>query len=378
MRILHTIDSAGLYGAEAVLLTLASEQLRRSQEPIILSIGNRAGGEKPLEAEARRRGLACIPLRMADGLTLTGIRAILAIAERERIDVIHSHGYKTDILMACVPGFMRRRAVVATLHGWTAKKTWSKLGLYRYLDRLALGQMDFVVPVSRGMLEIDAIRALPPGRVRAIPNGIVVDQPDSIDALSGDSLAHSLRELRARTSLLVGAVGRLSPEKNFGALISAVATKTSRLRDVGVAILGDGPEAPALRSLAEMHELSTNVLLAGYTSNARRYLGLFDLLVIPSLTEGLPIILLEAMSAGLPVIASRVGDIPTVIGEFGLLIEPGDDLALATAIEWIRDDLSAYQAKSKLAAKWIAQEYSAATMAMRYDEVYRMARLSTR
>jgi glycosyltransferase involved in cell wall biosynthesis len=140
---------------------------------------------------------------------------------------------------------------------------------------------------------------------------------------------------------------------------------------VGAVVLGDGPEAAMLRDKVSASGLADRVLLGGYIKDARKYLPLFDALVIPSLTEGLPMILLEAMSANIPVIATRVGDIPATLNDLGLLIEPGDTPALASAIVGLTNALGTYRGKATAAARRVQDYYSAATMAARYEAVYR-------
>src|SRR4051812_35512529 len=100
MRVLHVIDSQGIYGAETVLLNLASEQQRRGERPVSLSVGAVGAPEKAIEAEARRRGIECVALRMRDGLNFAGARQILHLASEHGADLIHSHGYKSNILLA--------------------------------------------------------------------------------------------------------------------------------------------------------------------------------------------------------------------------------------------------------------------------------------
>src|SRR6186713_1144813 len=135
MRILHTIDSLGIYGAETVLLNLAEAQSLQGHTPVLLSIGNPDCAPKAIETAAAARGIECIPFRMRDGLNLKGASALLQKANEQRIDVIHSHGYKTNILLGLTDKPGNAPPVVSTLHGWTAKKTFSKLGLYRLLDQ---------------------------------------------------------------------------------------------------------------------------------------------------------------------------------------------------------------------------------------------------
>src|SRR5437868_295503 len=282
MRILHTIDSSGIYGAETVLLNLAGEQQQRGHTPIILSIGNPSSAEKPLEDEAARRALQCIRHRMRDGLNLAGARQLLEIAGQQSVDVIHSHGYKSNILLGALPRSMRRQPLVTTLHGWTAKRTFSKLGLYRFLDQRLLPRLDAIVVVDEQMKHAPAIRALDPRKVHAIPNGIKIESASGLIYAVGDPLAREILQFKKTNSILIGAVGRLSPEKNFAALVAAL--QRSRSANVGAVILGDGPEAASLQQQVAASGLSKRVLLGGFARDARKYLRLFDLLVIPSLT----------------------------------------------------------------------------------------------
>jgi glycosyltransferase involved in cell wall biosynthesis len=366
MRILHVIDSSGIYGAETVLLNLASEQRARGDAPLLLSIGGPSVSEKAIETEARRLGIRCLPLRMRDGLNLAAGREILRIADDCRIDIIHSHGYKGNILL----GLQRRKSrgvpVITTLHGWTATSTWSKLGLYRALDQRMLSRLDGVVLVNDAMRQLPALARLRPPPV-TIANGVTAPDPA---AKTDATLAGSIAALRARSSLLFGVVGRLSPEKNVAELVEALHAFADAPR-AGLVILGTGPEQNAVASTIARLHLRDRVLLGGYVANARDYLPAFDALVIPSLTEGLPMVLLEAMAASLPVIATRVGQIPTVLGDLGLLVPPADRAALTAALATLARELPRFRELGARAAERVAQEYGAAAMAGRYADAYR-------
>ena len=363
LRILHAIDSSGIYGAEAVLLNLACEQRARGGHPIVLSMGAIGVAEKPLEAEARRRGIECLPLRMRGGLNFAGATRVSDLAREHRADVIHTHGYKGNILLGLLP--RRRRApVIATLHGWTARRTLSKLGLYRLVDQCLLPRLDGVVIVNDQMRHIPALARLRPPPV-TIPNGVT---PAAPGASSDSPLAQAIAALRQRCPVLFGVVGRLSPEKNVAMLMEALHDSASP--HVGLVILGDGPSRATVEDTIARLGLGERVLLGGYVANGRDYLTSLDALVIPSLTEGLPMILLEAMAASLPVIATRVGDIPKTLGELGLLVPPADRAALSAAIRAVAVDLPRFRVLAARAAERVARDYSAGAMADRYDRVY--------
>ena len=368
MRILHAIDSLGIYGAETVLLNLATEQQRRGERPVLLSIGSPQAGEKAIEAEARRRDIECSALRMRDGLNLAGGARMMQLAQELGADVVHSHGYKSNILLGLLPRSSRHVPVVTTLHGWTAKRALSKLGLYRWLDQRLLPRLDAVVVVDERMQTLPALSRLR-RTAEAIPNGITpaIATPPSPD----DPLAQRIAELRRRHGTLLGVVGRLSPEKNVEGLVEALRDASAAKPDLALVVLGAGAERERVEQAIARLGLSDRVLLGGYVANARDYLPLFDLLVIPSFTEGLPMILLEAMAAKVPVVSTSVGDIPGALGGLGVLVEPGNRQALATAIGNAVDDLPQLRALAAQAATRVETHYSAAAMADRYARVYR-------
>jgi glycosyltransferase involved in cell wall biosynthesis len=366
MRILHVIDSSGIYGAETVLLNLATEQRARGDAPLLLSIGGQGVSEKAIEAEARQLGIECLPLRIRDGLNLAGGREIVRIANERRADIIHSHGYKGNILLGLQRRASRGVPVITTLHGWTATSTWSKLGLYRALDQRMLSRLEGVVLVNDAMRQLSALAQLSPPPF-TIANGVTAANSD---AKTDAALADSIAALRARCSLLFGVVGRLSAEKNVAGLVEALHACAEAPR-AGLVILGTGPELDTVVGTIARLQMGDRVLLGGYVANARDYLPAIDALVIPSVTEGLPMVLLEAMAASLPVIATRVGEIPTVLGDLGLLIPPADRSALRAALAMLACELPRFRELGARAAERVAREYSAAAMAGRYADVYR-------
>ncbi len=150
-----------------------------------------------------------------------------------------------------------------------------------------------------------------------------------------------------------------------------------RLREEGsqcaLVIIGEGQLRGNIERLIEGYELGSSVLLTGYVENASQLMPCFDLLVMPSRTEGLPISLLEAMACKVPVIASRVGQIPQVMkgGECGHLIDPEDDAALASGIKRIVDDSQYRIALVQNASKHVTAEYSIQQAARKYMLLYR-------
>jgi glycosyltransferase involved in cell wall biosynthesis len=314
MKVLHLIDSGGLYGAEQMLLALAEEQIKQGLEPIILSCGLPNEPDKPLEIEAEKRGISVKRWRMKAGLNFKGAWRILQMAHTEHVDILHSHGYKFNILLAAFPKFIRKIPVVSTVHGYVKAKVFSKMWLYEIMDRLALKNINYVVAVSNAMAKYEPFSSRNNNGFKVIQNGI-----------SKTPIKVKNFNVRENTLLNIMAVGRLSPEKGFDYLINALFELKTMNVNVHLTIFGDGGLKYSLEKLADSLGLSSQVVFAGFNSNIPARMHDFDLLVMPSLTEGIPITLLEALREKIAVCASNVGGIPEVLGEDSpYLIEPAD------------------------------------------------------
>jgi glycosyltransferase involved in cell wall biosynthesis len=366
MRILHLIDSGGMYGAEAVLLALADHQQRSGHSVAIASIG-RAGSEpKPLEVEAERRGLVVHRVRMANGPNPLGAYKLLALARQQRVEILHSHGYKPNILVGFIPSRIRRVPLVATAHGYTHGVGFNRMTLYRWLDLRAIRRCDRVVLVHGQMIASSGLESLDAGRVRIIENGI----PDAGVPAANEAVDRRILEF-CRNRHVVGAVGRLSPEKGFDRLIAAFAKLAGSDSNLRLVILGDGSERPALERQVAEANLSDRVLMPGF-ADGQRHLPLFTVFVLPSLSEGLPLTVLEAMRAGVPIVASHVGGVPAVLdeGRCGVIVAPGDVDGVADGISRILTDPRLRESLVSAALTRV-RDYSAQRMAERYLDVYR-------
>jgi glycosyltransferase involved in cell wall biosynthesis len=365
MKILHLIDSSGLYGAEIMLLNLISAQMASGHlRPVLCSMGLEKEGEKEIEVEAGKRGIPVISWRCREREFGAG-RRLLQLARQEQVSVLHSHGYKANILVGLLPRVMRRpMALVSTLHGWTCQQRYSKLWWYELLDKISLRNMDAVVRVTSSPSPQWQGFLLKGLRTSVIENGI---PPLSFAAPPPDEILDF-----GRGSYTIVTVGRLSPEKGHDCLIEAVARLSQEKNDCRLVIIGEGRLRPALEERIRRHGLEDRVLLAGYRQEAYRYFPFFDAFVLPSRTEGLPITVLEAMQAGIPIVASRVGEVPAVLGEGagGILIEPGNPDLLREKLRYLMEHPEAGNQLAATARRTVLAEYSAAIMAAKYENLY--------
>ncbi|MFZ5568857.1 MAG: glycosyltransferase [Thermodesulfobacteriota bacterium] len=374
MKILHLIDSGGLYGAEVMLLNLAGEQLRMGLEPTIASIGEKGIPEKPIEKAARENGLPLQTFRMAPGFNVAGALRILRYARRSGFQIFHSHGYKANIFFGLMPSRLRRVPMVSTLHGWTSTGGFKKIRLYEALDRLSLCFVDAVVCVNAGMLENPRIKNLKQvKRLWVVDNGLPMDPM----AQDGRETPGAIPETDAglfcnRKRFTIGTIGRLSTEKGYDDLIMALARIVQNGVDARLIIIGEGYARRQLENTIRISGLSERVFLTGYRPDARRYMPFFDAYAISSLTEGLPITLLEAMQARIPVVATRVGGIPHVLegGRNGILVEPGNPSALSEGILRLAHDPDLGKALVRNAYRRVAGSYSSRRMAENYRNIY--------
>lgn len=315
MNIIHLIDSGGYFGAERVLVTLATEQQAHGYNVSVISYGSLGCAEKPFEQECKKNGLNLFVWR---GGSLINLYRLVGQHPQA---IFHSHGYKFTILLALLRCRFWSCTFVATVHGYTSAPRFSKLYCYYQLNKLALKMLAGTVFVSRQAAS-DSSKKLD-DKNRMIYNGIA-------DQISERNLNDADRQFVGVDYLI--AVGRLSAEKAFDDLIKSFTEVALTHCHLRLLIVGDGAELLKLKQLAASNP---RIHFIGHKENPLPLIAQARLLVISSISEGLPIVLLEAMRSGVDIVSSRVGAIPDVIeqGVSGLLYDAGDVQQLTVAIK---------------------------------------------
>lgn len=359
MRILHISAPSAYGGLERVVVSLAAGQHARGHEvhvAAILDTGTRASG---VVLELEELGIDTHPLAVEPRAYLRERRLVGNLCSSLEPDIVHTHGYRCDVLHG---GVARRNGipVVATVHGFTGGG-W-KNSFYEFLQRRAYRAFDAVVAVSRPQLEQLAAEGIPRNRLHWVPNA-----HPGVDALPA-LMARSRLGL-ADDEVHVGFIGRLNHEKGPDLFLEAVAA----LDHTTVAVIvGDGRMQRDLEELAQRLGIEDRVVWAGAQPDAARLMRAFDVLVLSSRTEGTPIVLLEGMSAGVPIVATRVGGVPDVVTErHAALVQPEDHEALARAIDSVLADQESAQARCQLARDRLQSEFGLDRWVDRYDDVYR-------
>ncbi|MFO0930452.1 MAG: glycosyltransferase [Gemmataceae bacterium] len=323
MNIVHLTASTFHGGPERQMLGLA-RHLREYARTIFLSFPEH-GRCRAFLAAVRQQGFEAVALTKDTPHFRASVREITERLKAAEADVLLCHGYKANLL-----GRMAARRcgipAVAVSRGWTGESF--RVRLYERLDRFHLRFMDRVVAVSEAQADKVCKTGVRPDRVRVICNAI---DPDRFLDPDPRYRAKLERYFRHPPSRIVVAAGRLSPEKGFDVLISAAARVLEAVEDVGFVIFGHGDLKPALLQQIAMLGLHGHVVLGGFRNDLDRFIPQADLFVLPSYTEGLPNVVLEACAAGVPVVATDVGGTPEIIddGTSGLLVPPGDPDTLA-------------------------------------------------
>lgn len=371
MKILHLIDSGGLYGAEKMLLSLVSQQVIKGLSPLILSVGEPNVTEKKIETEAIRLNLPIKIWRMTPGLNLKEASKIKSWAQENGFEILHSHGFKFNVLMGLL-GVRNTIPLVTTLHGYIKAPRFTKAWIYEVLDRFALSRINGIVTVSESIAQEIPLFCKKSKLVRTINNGLFLE---GIKIESEAALSEKELEFFVNHNPVILGVGRLSKEKGFEHLISAFKRIRELWPNAGLLIAGEGPSRDALTEILISSKLESSVLMPGYCENVPSIMSRSSLLVISSSTEGLPITLLEALVARLPVVATDVGEIPYVLndGECGLLIGSGQNLEskIFDSIIRILGDRFESERRSEIGYNRVFEKFSSESMERSYCEFYR-------
>lgn len=371
MRVLHVIDSSGLWGAEKMLLELAALQRSHGVDASVLSMGKPIDVKKDLESALDGESIPYAQFRSKTIPSFSDMRRLLGVVEGLNPDIIHSHGYKGNILFGLLLRSWCQRPMLATLHGWVSLPgAISKLRVYEMADAVALGKMDSVVVVGDGLKQHPRLRRVlrkNPSRFHIIENGI------SEESLAEPSAISSELEQFLSASDVIGSIGRLSEEKGYRFLLDAFAEVRSSHPDARLLIIGEGRLRSQLEKQIRDLAIVDHVYMARYLENAAALVGRFRMYVCASLSEGLPMTLLEAMRAETPIVATAVGGIPKLLqhGEGGVLVKPGDPASLTEGMRRVLSDNAAAAQRAKISKAEFLRNYSSSTMFRRYQAVYR-------
>jgi glycosyltransferase involved in cell wall biosynthesis len=358
LRIAHLIECDGPGGAERMVAGLATElEAAGAHNLVILP----AAGEGWLARQLSGSGVAIEHFRLDRPLSLTCARWLAATLRRHRIALAHSHEFSMGVYGAWA-AWRAGIPHLVTMHGgrYYAKRLRRRLAL-----RAGVALSGRVVAVSHQLArQLRRDLWLPASRVDTIPNGVRYEPA-----------AHST--LRDELNLapedrLVVAVGNLYPVKGHRFAVEALALLHDRHPRLHLAIAGRGDLADSLRREAAERGVGARLHLLGLRADIPNVLAGAEAFLLPSLSEGLPLALLEAMFSGCPIVASDVGEVRSVLdgGAAGLVVPAGDAAALAGALDSLLRTPDQARALGTRAKQRAAAGYGIASMAARYSALY--------
>jgi glycosyltransferase involved in cell wall biosynthesis len=333
IRVLQLITSLDRGGAENHLLALLSNADRQAFaiETAVLA------GEGELVPVFRQAGLGVHLLKARNRFDPLALRRLVALLRDGQYDILHSHLFRADIYAGLAVAQLgeQRPLLVSTRHNDDRFFLNPFVGLVHYLIS---ARQDLIIAISDHIARFTVARGVRhPARVRRVYHGI---EPPLTRELERDGQRIRKELGIGPDAFLVGNVGRLALQKGQRHLIAAMPLLLERVPRAHAVIAGGGDLEKFLRDLAQELGVSERVHVLGPRKDVPALMHAMDVFAMPSIWEGFGLVLLEAMAAGRPIVASAVATIPEVVvdGETGLLVPSGDPLALAEALARLAEE----------------------------------------
>lgn len=325
MNVTHLIGTNFFGGPERQILEHALRMREHGITPQILSF-HEGGKKNELLAHASHNGLECRELAPRGTFHPGAVAELAHVLRNFGSNLLVAHGYKANVI-GRLATWSSGLPLLAVSRGWTAESP--RIRFYEWLDRLFLRLADGVVGVSEGQRQKILACGVNQDKVRVIHNAIDLESfPGPAPRTIRDELGIPVH------GTLVITAGRLSPEKNHAGLVEAAAMVLAKRPDVWFVVFGEGFLRPELEKRIAHAGIGGRFFLPGFRNEVRSHFHEADIFVLPSHTEGLPNVVLEAFACRKPVVATNVGGTPEAVRHErdGFLVPAGDMAGLAAAI----------------------------------------------
>jgi glycosyltransferase involved in cell wall biosynthesis len=363
IRIAYVIDNLRREGTQTALINLIEGLVPRGYECRVYCLNN---AHPAIVGQLESAGARVVVYGKWQTLTLVGLARLFAELLRWRPHIIQTQLFASDIsgrVLGALSGVPVRLSSIRGIN--RNKRPWQLV-----CDRLTVPLVQAVTFNSSAAVPFaQAFEGVRPHQVVHIPNGIAFVPHDRASARAALQDELSIPPER----VLLGSVGRLEPVKGHVYLVDAFAQIAADLPHSVLLIAGEGSQRAALEAAAARHLLGERVRFLGLRGDVPRLLAALDLYVHPSLHEGMPNAVMEAMAAGCPIVASEVGGIPELLvdGESGWLVAPQDSAALAAALRYALTHEAEARRVGAAAARRVAERFSLNAMVQSYDDLYR-------
>ncbi len=362
MKILHVTFNMGIGGTEQVIRQLIMATSGAGLSHAIVCIDGVVG---EIGQSLEEQGVTVYRVRRKPGFDRALIRSIRELLREGQFDIVHCHQY-TPYVYGWLAARTTRARVVFTEHGrFHPDRYRYKAALINPLISLMTPE---VIAISRATARaLSRYEFIPAKKIRVVYNGIAGLHREP----------QEMAEIRAALkipegALVTGTVSRLDPVKNQAMMVKAFREFRKQVPDAILLMVGDGPEMGALRKQVADYGLKEAVRFTGFIERPHQYLALMNIFLLSSFTEGTSMTLLEAMSLGIPGVATRVGGNPEIVvdGETGVLVDSDDYEGFAGAMVRLATDRETREKMSSAAAERFRACFSAERMAEQYLSVY--------
>jgi len=364
LRILHVLAPGDVGGLETVVASLASAQAEGGMSVLVAMLVEAGPRPQELRASLEERRVEVRTLVFKGRRYLAEQRAVGRLLDSWHPDVVHTHGYRPDVVDAPVA---RGRGIptVTTVHGFTGNSLKNRF--YEWLQRRAFRRFDAVVAVSSRLAR------------ELVETGVLVTKIRTLQN-AWAPVSGFLDRDAARATLgldthgpVVGWIGRLTPEKGPELMVRAFAMVEEETAIL--VMIGDGQKREEVRRIAASLGVENRVLLPGIVPHASRLLRAFDVLALTSRTEGTPMVLLEAMAAGTPIVTRAVGGVPEMLSEEeAVLVHSGEGLAMARGLRFTLSKPREASARAARARRRLERDFSVGPWVKGYLEIYESVR----
>jgi glycosyltransferase involved in cell wall biosynthesis len=368
VRVLELRSVRGTGGGPEKTILLGAARSGRSDVAVtVCYIRDQRDRVFAIDDRARQNAIDYVEIRERHSLDPTIWGPLCRLIDQRRIDVVHAHDYKTDLIAWLLA---RRTGVVplSTAHGWTGD-SFRERRVYYPLDKRLLATFPRVIAVSSDVKDDLVAHGADPARVKVVLNGIDPAKFRRDPCRVGRCRA----ELGAsRSDIVLAAVGRLAPQKRFDVLLDAVAELRSHWPQLRVFVAGEGDQRPALEARMKALDLGESVRLLGHVDDVSALHHAADLFVQSAEYEGTPNAVLEAMALGVPVVATDAGGTRELLRDRveGLVVPIRDAAALAKAISEVLEHPGDAMSRTRAARARIESDLSFGMRMRRVEAVY--------
>lgn len=358
-KILHIIHWLEQGGAEKVLYLLLKSLDADKYESIVCAFR-----DGPMREYIEPLGLDFNIIEKKRKLDVVFLMKLVCFMKKKKVDLVHC----TGIPAAVYGGAAAKLAglpLVISVHGRSGFETKSGIKSL-YLTQKYLGKVTTISENIRDELAVEA--NLERDKIVVIHNGVEIEKVELLDKARIKRDEFKL----AGSFLVIGAVGTLRPVKGYEYLIRAIPLILKSVPQAKLVFIGDGESENELKELTKNSGLQDSILFLGRRKNAQRLMNGFDVLAVPSLSEGISMVILEAMAISLPVAATKVGGNPEVVedGVTGILVEEKNEAGLAQGLIHILRDENKRKTMGIAGLKRVKEKFSLENMARKYEEVY--------